>query len=208
MWNQKQKRAFHRAKSGAKVAQILKQPIKHLVLTSSPEGGKRNIHTDFQTLRKRIYRKFGVLLSYFMVYTNEGNGVLHVLYREKQYLPQQWLSNQWDEIHLSSYVYIKQPPNDVARYVVTQYLADQGTSFQRCSWSHSWVCRGFVKAWRAILRQTSDWKHQYRNEYGAWCAHLDIKRALLAWEVWLMALVIKQKTLDDYEGFSFSYPTD
>jgi len=195
MWTKKQKRAYHRARSGVKVAQILKLPIKHLILTSSPEGGKRNIANDFQTLRKRIYRKFGVLLSYFMVHTNEGNGVLHVLYREKQYLPQKWISAQWDEIHLSSYVWIKQPPNDVARYVVTQYLADQGTSYQRCSWSHSWVCKGFVKAWRSILHRTSDWKNQYRNKYGVWSAHLDVKRALLEWDKWLMDQTIKQTTL-------------
>ena len=186
LWNKKQKRAFHRAKSGAKVAHILKLPIKHLVLTSSPEGGQRNIHEDFQTLRKRIYRKFGVLLSYFMVFTNEGNGVLHVLYREKQYLPQQWLSKQWDEIHLSSYVYVKQPPNDVARYIVTQYVAGQGSSYQRCSWSQSWVCKGFVRAWKQHLRWFNQWQHKLK---------LTFNDLLTKWDEWLMSQVIKQTTL-------------
>jgi hypothetical protein len=196
MWSGKQKRAYHRAKSGVKVASILHLPIKHLVLTTSPQGSSLNLSNDFQVLRKRIYRKFNILLPYFMVHTNEGNGVLHVLYRSKQYLPQKWLSAQWNDIHLSSYVYIKQPPNDVANYIVTQYVSGQSSSYQRCSWSHSWVCKGFVKAWKCILRQTSDWKHQYWSQlHGCWCAHYQLLNALTEWDKWLTNQVIKQTTL-------------
>jgi len=205
MLSKKQKRAFHRVKSGVRVAQILKQPVKHLVLTTSPQGSSHNIANDFQVLRKRIHRKFGVLLPYFMVRTNEGNGVLHVLYRTKQYLPQRWLSYHWNDIHLSSYVYVKEPPKDVARYVVTQYVADQGTSYQRCSWSQSWVCKGFVKQWKAIIRSTSDWKNQYFYEYprkygykngeGEWVAPPRMDLALSKWDEWLMSLCFKQMVL-------------
>src|SRR5574340_1523249 len=105
-WTKKQKRAYHRAKSGIKVAGLLHAPVKHLILTTSPEGQYRNLSSDFQVLRKRVQRKFGVLLPYFKVETNEGYGVLHVLYRAKQYLPQQWLSIQWSDIHKAGVVWV------------------------------------------------------------------------------------------------------
>jgi len=186
MWIKKQKRAYHRAKSGVKVARILKVPIKHLILTTSNEGKNRNISNDFQILRKRIHRKFGFLLSYFMVHTNEGNGVLHIIYRSKRYLPQRWLSNQWNEIHLSPYVYIKEVPDDVARYIVTQYVAGQQSSYQRCSWSRSWVCKGFVSAWKQLLLWFHQWKHQLKLTF------VDV---LTKWDEWLMNQTIKQVTL-------------
>jgi hypothetical protein len=187
MWDKKQKRAYHRAKSGIKVSDILHLPVKHLILTTSYEGSARNISNDFQTLRKSIFRKFGVLLSYFMVHTNEGNGVLHVLYRSDKYLPQKWLSSEWQRIHKSSYVYIKEVPDtDIARYVVTQYVADQGSSYQRCSWSHSWVCKGFVKAWKRHLR----WFHQWQTKL-----NLTFIDLLNKWDKWLINQVIKQTTL-------------
>ncbi len=187
MWNKKQKRAYHRAKSGVKVSSILHLPIKHMVLTTSPQGSHRNISNDFQALRKSIYRQFGFLLAYFMVHTNEGNGVLHVLYRSKQFLPQRWLSSEWNRIHLSPYVYIKEVPDtDIARYVVTQYVAGQGSSYQRCSWSHSWVCKGFVTAWKQIL----NWFHQWQKQL-----NLTFNDVLSSWDEWLMNQVIKQTTL-------------
>jgi hypothetical protein len=190
VWNKKQKRAYHRAKSGVKVADILHAPVKHLVLTSSQDGFKRNISNDFQVLRKRIHRKFGVLLSYFMVHTNEGYGVLHVLYRSKKYLPQAWLSNQWADIHKSPIVYIKQVPDtDIARYVVTQYVANQGSSYQRCSWSQGWVCKGFVSRWKQLLR----WYRDYRRRL-----HLTFVDLLVRWDGWLSLVAIRQFTLDDF----------
>lgn len=122
-----------------------------------------------------------------MVHTNEGYGVLHVLIRTKVYLPQQWLSQQWEAIHKSSYVYIKETPDDVARYVVTQYVADQGTSYQRCSWSQNWVCKGFVKQWSRMVR----WFKQYQHKLNL--TFLDL---LIKWDSWLRYQITYQATLD------------
>jgi hypothetical protein len=184
IWSPKQKRAYHRIKSGVRVAEIKKKKhlLKHLILTSSPEGGKQNICSDFQTLRKRIQRKFGYLLPYCMVHTNEGNGVLHVLYYGS-YLPQKWVSDAWDEIHKSDYIFIKEVPDNVAKYVVTQYIANQQTAFQRCSWSQNWVCRGFVREWKNILR----WGYQWR---------ISMSQILLKWDTFLKNICKpKQQTL-------------
>lgn len=185
MWNKKQKRAYHRIQTGVRVAQLKQQKIKHLILTTSPQCRNHNICSDFQTLRKRIYRKFNYLLSYAMVHTNEGNGVLHVLY-SGPYLPQQWLSNQWDDIHKSPYVYIKEPPKDVSRYITTQYIANQQTSFQRCSWSQNWVCKGFVSQWKHYCRWFNEWKISL---------NLTITDLLNKWDRWLQNQVFKQTEL-------------
>jgi len=216
MWTTKQKRAYQRAKSGVRVAEIKKQYVKHLVLTSSPEGSNRDIMQDFQVLRKRIEREFNIKFNYFSVHTNEGQhqvveriynsgktgffllgGVLHIIFRENKYLPQQWLSNNWADIHKSPNVSIKAVPDrDTARYIVTQYVAGQGSSYQRCSWSQGWVCKGFVKAWKNILYQTSDWKHQYWSPLVQhWCARPQLQKALDEWDRWLTDLVFKQTTL-------------
>ena len=209
MWTKKQKRAYHRAKSGVKVADILHLPVKHMVLTTSPEASMRDIARDFQTLNKSIFRTFGFKLPVFMVHTSEGNcffqqrinkrgkvyyhllgGVLHILYRGKFYIPQQWLSNEWSRIHHSSYVYIKQVPDtDIARYVVTQYVSNQASSYQRCSWSHSWVKKGFVKEWSRLLR----WYRQYQRK-----KNLDFIDLLMKWDAWLRASTTFQTSLIDF----------
>lgn len=186
-WSKKQKRAYQRAKSGVRVADILKVPIKHLILTTSPSGVGRDLSTDFQILRKRIFRKFGFNLAYFKVRTNEGYGVLHILYRSHRYLPQPWLSANWLDIHKSSYVWIKEVPDtDIARYVVTQYVASQGTSYQRCSWSFNWVCKGFVTAWKRWIRWYKQWQRPLNLTY------IDL---LTKWDRWLQDNVIKQSVL-------------
>jgi hypothetical protein len=181
-WTQKQKRAYHRIKSGVKVAHIKNKKIKHLILTTSPAGANRNLCGDFQTLRKRILRKFNILIAYCMVHTNEGNGVLHVLLTG-DYLPQYWLSKQWEEIHKSSYVYIKDTPYNVAGYITSQYIANQQTSFQRCSWSHNWVCKGFVKQWKYLLKWSKDWKKTFPE-------------LIQKWNLYLSQVALTQKTLD------------
>ena len=213
MWLRKQKRAYQRAKSGVRVAEYKKQYVKHLVLTSSLEGSKRDIMQDFQVLRKRIEREFNIKFNYFCVHTNEGQhqvverisktgksdffllgGVLHIIFRENKFLPWQWLSKNWAEIHKTPNVSIKAVPDrDTARYIVTQYVAGQGSSYQRCSWSQGWVCKGFVKEWKRILHQTSDWKHQRWSQLlQCWCAHHQMEKALDEWDRWLKNLVFKQ----------------
>jgi len=170
-WSRKQKRAYHRIKSGVQVARIKKRRIHHLILTSSPGARYRNIMNDFQTLRKRVLRKFGFLMAYCMVHTNEGYGVLHVL-TTGDYLPQRWLSDQWREIHLSPIVHIKNVDYDLARYVVSQYVANQGSSFQRCSWSHNWVCKGFVAEWKRILFWARCWSKTWQDILAMWYRYL------------------------------------
>jgi hypothetical protein len=115
----------------------------------------KNLNPHFQTLRKRIERKFMSKVEYFKVKTNEGNGVLHVVYIGCR-IPQRWLSKAWEEIHNAPIVDIREVrcrTKQIARYVASQYVAKQEQGFntyQRMSWSWNWVFRGFVAIWEQL----------------------------------------------------------
>ncbi len=95
-----------------------------------------------------LSKKF--IFEYFKVETNEGNGVLHILYRGS-YLPHSWISSVWAEIHNSPIVNIKLLDFDdtkiTAHYIISQYVGSQKSSYVRSSQSWDWVFRGFKKKW-------------------------------------------------------------
>jgi len=139
------------------------------------------LNSHFQILRKRILRyspyrlyKEGYItkkvmncfyghenlkkrftFEYFKVETNEGNGVLHILYRGP-YLPHAWVSSVWSEIHNSPIVNIKlleyKDMKKTSCYVVSQYVSSQKSSYVRSSQSWKWVFRGFKSYWYAVKR--------------------------------------------------------
>lgn len=149
-WSKKQRRAFQRILSGLKRSHYMGQPIRFMTLTSADRSRWHLMNRDFQVLKQRIKRKYGVF-EYHKIRTNEGNGVFHILYRGC-YIPQQWLSNQWREIHNSSIVDIRlfrEGGKRLARYLSAQYVA--GQSFIRMSWSWRWVCKAFVTVWHGLI---------------------------------------------------------
>lgn len=148
-WTSKQKRAYQRVLSGFKKASYLDYQMRFMTLTSSSASDIDKLNRHFQVLRYRIQRKFG-RMQYFKVKTNEGNGVLHIVFYGP-YIPQAWLSQNWKDIHGASIVDIRAVKGTIkrlARYVVSQYVC--GQSFIRNSWSLGWVFPGFVKTWNVI----------------------------------------------------------
>jgi len=51
-----------------------------MTLTTSIKGRDNDLKNDFNTLVKHIRRHYGCF-EYILVRNNEGNGVLHVVYR-------------------------------------------------------------------------------------------------------------------------------
>lgn len=94
-----------------------------------------------------------LVFDYFKIETNEGNGVLHIVYRGS-YLPYDYVVDNWQDIHNSWDVNIQLVKGDdsrqVSAYVVTQYVAGQGSSYVRSSQSSDWVFPGYVKKWRSF----------------------------------------------------------
>jgi hypothetical protein len=148
-WSRKQRRAYHRLMSGF----LRPGPYRFMTLTSAPGSDFSEINEDFEVLKKRILRRYGKM-DYWKIKTNEGNGVLHIVYRGP-YIPQRWLSRVWDEIHGGKIVDIRfiwlnrLGPKRFVRYLVGGYLSKQ--SFVRMSWSWGWVFRGFVGYWRRLV---------------------------------------------------------
>jgi len=100
--------------------------------------------------RKKIGQK--IRFEYCKVKTNEGKGVLHIVFRG-EFILQTWLSKTWEELHGAKIVDIRQLQGDtrrIAAYLATQYLSLQNVSYTRMSYSFGWVCRGFVGRWRRL----------------------------------------------------------
>jgi len=137
-----------------------------MTLTSSPESKDRNLNADFRALKMRILRKYHFKMKYWKIRTNEGNGVLHIIFRGK-YIPQRWLSEQWANIHKSPVVDIRslyetrKGLTGIAFYLVGNYLAKQ--SFERMSWGYSWVFPAFVSYWKRLVE-----KYGFRRGLELW----------------------------------------
>jgi len=142
--------------SGLTVGKSRRERLRFMTLTSSPEAKERNLNADFRALKMRIYRKFHFKMKYWKIRTDEGNGVLHIIFRGK-YVPQKWLSTQWAEIHKSPIVDIrslyetKKGLTGIAFYLVGNYLAKQ--NFERMSWGYSWVFPAFVRSWKRLIEK-------------------------------------------------------
>jgi hypothetical protein len=107
--------------------------------------------------RNDLFKKFS--FEYFKVLTNEGNGVLHILYRGS-YLPYNFIVDNWQDIHNSWDLNIKlidlTDPKDSAGYVVSQYVSHQRSSYVRSSQSWNWVFRGFKSLWYSMVHFYKD----------------------------------------------------
>jgi hypothetical protein len=160
-WNSKQRRTYQRVLSGLTRSRALGARVRVLTLTSPPGSPQtpdqgRELATRWQVLRKRIQRKFGKV-DYFRLRTNEGNGVLHIIYRGP-YIPQPWLKRAWKEIHGASIVFIQAlrgKSQRIANYLVSNYVSGHH-SFMRQSWSWGWVYRGFVSSWVRLRNRAPD----------------------------------------------------
>ncbi|MBA7706167.1 hypothetical protein ES703_115014 [subsurface metagenome] len=158
-WSPKARRWFQRMLSGVTHHEANRRRIRVITLTTSPRARAfgMDINADFQVLRKRIVRKFGSKFEYWKLRTSEGNGVLHILY-VGAWIPQSWLSKNWDEVHNSEIVWIqefKRRRKKLVSYLMSHYLPHhEGMGlYTRMSWSWGWVFRGFAGAWAYV------WKH-------------------------------------------------
>ena len=106
--------------------------------------------------------------NYFKVATNEGNGVLHIVFKGS-YLPYNYIVDNWMDIHNSWDINIKiikptkKDTQKATSYCVTQYLANQGTSYQRSSMSWDWTIRAYVREWTEF-KQMFENTHNYNQD--------------------------------------------
>ena len=163
----KKKRAFHRLLSGFTRARYRGDRLRFMTLTSIVGASPERMRRYFQVLRKRVEHRFHFKIEYWSIRTNEGNGVLHFVFKGR-YIPQAWLSDAWASITGASIVDIralKNHPRKLANYLVSNYLCKQ--TFERISWSWGWVFRGFCGVWK--------------GRFASWYK-VDRPACLLAWD--------------------------
>jgi len=183
-WSKKQRRCYHRLLSGCKYAVADDLTLFFMTLTSKfkvlCKSDELQLNKDFQVIRKRILKYSGVLISYCKVRTNEGNGVLHIVFsgHSNFFIPYHWLKINWEEIHGAWNVDIKFVRGDskgISRYFVNQYIAGQ-SSFVRMSRSLDWLPVGAVGVWKNIL--------------SSYCYTMGFVYCISLWDSWLMNTIV------------------
>lgn len=155
-WTRQQKRSYHRIKSLLTYWLSHSYQVRWVMLSTAVGGDKAALAEHHKRLRRVIERKHGIAIKYSCVRTGEGNGVLHLLWAFKSvnfiYIPQDWLSTEWDRIHGATYVWIKRVDassrsiKKLSIYNVSQYCGNQ-SCFERLSWSRSAVPFPLAHAW-------------------------------------------------------------
>lgn len=167
-WSKQQKRAYHRINSLLTYWRAHNYAVLWLCLTSAEKSDPKSLAPHFQRLKQSIERKFGFSrLEHINIRTSEGNGVYHTFLAYKLpngwrpyrfYIPQAWLSQEWDRIHGAKIVWISRVRKGykshkrLSQYCVAQYCAGQ-TEFVRLSWSWKRSLGGpLVKTWKALIK--------------------------------------------------------
>jgi hypothetical protein len=202
IWDRKHRRMFQRINSG--IERHRNERMRFLTLTTVSEP-RKDIRPAWGCMVGRIRRltplkliKRGYLtieeakyfyghgnlnkpliIDYYKVETAEGqHGVYHVPCFGS-YIPQAWLSDNWEQITGARIVDIRICKRGVynaqrlTHYVITQYLEGQD-AIVHCSWGWNWCFKGFVGVWHFL------WKHcDYNTVIARWRALLSGKEISL-----------------------------
>lgn len=186
-WTPQQKRLYHRLNTF--LTRVSDCQVLWVTLTSSPASDPSKLSYHHKRLLQVVERKLGFKpVHQFHVITSEGHGVIHAFWayggRRQFFIPQGWLSDQWQEIHSARVVWItkcspgKSSRARLSRYAVTQYAAGQDL-LVRFAWSwYRTFGLGVVGLWAL-------WKSFYSGRYRA--LRLPMWHALLRGEVVLFA---------------------
>ena len=149
-WTRQQKRGYHRIQSCLTFWFSHGYQVLWLCLTTAVGGDAGRLAYNHQRLRQRVEQRLGYVgLEHFQIATREGNGVLHIFWAwrprdgfrgRRFYVPQEWLSRWWLEIHGAPIVWVtavrsgRRSRQRLSRYAMAQYVGGQG-AYVRMSWS-------------------------------------------------------------------------
>lgn len=189
-WNRQQSRTFHRVMTMLYYWEQNDYLIRWITLTSSPESPDADrLAYNHQRLRQCVERSDLAYcesrdeyvpmshideLEHVTIRTSEGpenKGVIHTFWAWKPhsgrhsrdfYIPQSWLSGQWDRLHDASYVWIEEYGTEdyhdrghVARYCASQYVGEHGEALESVSWSWGRSLGGaLAQTWKSVKSHT------------------------------------------------------
>ncbi|XES77818.1 MAG: hypothetical protein ACBZ72_02795 [Candidatus Bathyarchaeia archaeon] len=111
----------------------------------------------------KLWERFRFKLKYFKIKTDEGGGVMHIVFRKGYMVPKipfQWLSDKWALLWGSPRVNIKQiditSAEGLSLYMVGQYFAKQPVL--RMSYGRQWVCEGFKNSFTHLVDVYGFWR--------------------------------------------------
>lgn len=199
------KKVFHRVISGLTVAQFRNEKVRFMTLTSTPTATKGMTNDEMfdflqynkRRLYKKIEKKYGFRPVDITIKTNEGYGVMHILFRGG-FISQQWLSDTWNLLTGAYIVDIRIPrgdPKDGAKYLAGQYLSNQKCTAMRysmsnnCRGSKNWIVPQCMKKWTRLknlvklhCRRLDDWSDFRNILFSNWDEFL---RREVSLDVWL-----------------------
>lgn len=173
-WSRAQRRCWHRIRSLLHYWQARGYQLLWVMLSTAPGGDRRKLRYHHKRLLQQLDRKLGFGgVEHFLVETTEGNGVLHVVWAWRGsrsfYVPQAWLSAEWERLHGAPVVWVSRIGNGrrdrdrLSRYMVAQYCGSQ-SGFVRFSYSW-WRCElALAKCWEALKKQA-----RARSDVSTWC---------------------------------------
>lgn len=146
----RKKRFYQRAVSGVTAGKHRNEFIAFLTLTSSLESPADITHS-WEKLKKRIRRGYGNF-EYIWVRERTQSGLvhMHILFRGP-YIPQDWISKNWEEIHKAKIVYVEAvwDTGKAIRYMM-KYLSKEMEG--RFGYSWKWIFKGAAQVWKWLCR--------------------------------------------------------
>ena len=127
--------------------------LRFLTMTSAPNSG--DIWRAWKSFVQQVRRKYGQF-AYFMIQTDEGNGVIHCVFKGK-YIPFEWIQEKWKRYHGAFHVNIKIVgrvcnPSGLAGYFLSQYIGHQN-AIVRYQMSRDWLPPENIKQWAYVKRR-------------------------------------------------------
>jgi hypothetical protein len=182
-------RAEARLPQGDHVVRVLARAqlssLFFVTLTGAPQSSDKLLSYHHERLKLQVSRRRLLgRIEHFKVITREGHGVVHALWafpprnrglRDKAvFIPQRWLSDEWQRIHGAKVVDIRRVNmrNDsrrrLSRYIVSQYCGGQSGFVRSDYTSLKWLRFSIRATWEKLKCQ---WRYvKYRGvDFGVQC---------------------------------------
>jgi len=165
-----------------------------LTLTSSPKSKNDRILNHWNVLKKRIERKYGKVYAFVVrEYNKEATLIhLHILFYAP-YIPVNWLSTSWNDIHKAKIVYIEGIKEGklkskvlgyMAKYISKTFNKNDPSNYpvvkariRRFSYSHFFpkisllwkkYSRGYINIYGKNLPDMIKWWNYFITKYDTW----------------------------------------
>jgi hypothetical protein len=149
------KMAFQRLSTGLYFHQ--KKDIRFLTLTNTTTNKdfEKQVR-DFKSLLKWARKKFGSI-EYFLVHTNEGNGVFHAIIAGP-FIPKKMLVAKWRELTGAYMIKIKFVMKDGQNLPHTKLYSEMTRQRGVLRYSHSrgWLKPHAINVWEALKRMMNE----------------------------------------------------